>query len=161
MKRTIALLLLASFFLMPALAEDMGSPEPGTIWFSGSLDEEQYVLALHFEQNLYPENSLRAIKITFEPSGTVAAMIYDETCSPEEVASFLGGKAPLSLLKVSSFIRLDPRIYYYPQARHLAEDTAVRVEYLVAMDGEASPIGGPEVPFDDIAGKDLFVTPVN
>ena len=164
MAKRLVFMIFASLILIPSLAAEPGAPAPGKIWGSGHLDQEQYVLALHFEQDLYSGGTLKAIKITFEPSGTVAALIYDEACSAEEVDSFLDGKASLSFMKVMSFIRLDPRIYYYPQARHLAEDTAVRVEYLVsdnADDGDVSPVDGPEVLFNDIAGTDFFLTPAS
>ncbi len=111
--------------ISPIIAQESVSFDPGIFYFKRNLDEEQFTLFLHFEQKPDIKETIKAIKITFEPSGTVAALIYDETCSEEEVELFLDGKESLSLLKTTSFLRLDPIIFFYPQASYLANETKV------------------------------------
>ena len=148
MFRKALLTVFSLLFLATFMAQEKSVDEPGILWFQGALDKEQYVLWLHFEQNQFETKEIKAIKITFEPSETVAALIYNENSTDEEVQAFLEGKEALSLMKTDSFLILNPVIYYYPQAKYLADETAVKIEYYVADEnGEYIRINGGELPF--------------
>ncbi|MFB3852003.1 MAG: hypothetical protein ACE14Q_08810 [Acidobacteriota bacterium] len=149
MFKKILFVLFAFLFLSNFMAQEKSADEPGILWFQGALDKEQYILWLHFEQYLNNPKEIKAIKVTFEPSGTVAALIYDENTPDEEVQTLLEGKEALSLLKTDSFLTLNPVIYYYPKAKYLAEEKSVKIEYyLQDENGEYKFIDGGEFSFD-------------
>lgn len=149
MVKKLLLTVVFLFFILTFMAQEKSNDSPGIMLFQGTLDKEQYILSLHFEQNQVELKEIKAIKVTYEPSGTVAALIYSDDSTEEDIQFFLEGKEALSLLKTDSFLVLNPIIYYYPQAKYLAEEEAIKIEYYLAdEDGDYELVNGGEFYLD-------------
>ncbi len=111
--------------------------------------EGRYILTLHFEQNPETISSLKGIKVTLEPSGEVPFVIYAEDLKEENLKNFVGNIIPPAYMKTSSFLRLDP-IVYYSDIVSFTKNEKIVVEYLTENDGELKQTRGPTIKVSDI-----------
>lgn len=130
---------------------------PGAIHFKAKRNNDRYLLAFHLGP-VQENYKVKAIKVTFEPSGTVALAVFEEKCSEMERRDFLLGKTPLSTIESSEIGEIAPLISLdYPT--QIEKDNLIKIEYLIEKDGSNSTILAASSFFENSGEIDFSITP--
>jgi len=78
--------------------------------------------------------TIKAIKVTYEPSGTVALVVYDSDCPQSLRSDFNKDKSPLSVIE-TKITEIAPSVVV-PFPSQIEKDNLIKIEYLID-DGKA------------------------
>lgn len=163
MVKKVIFAILSSILFLAVMGQDVvsESTDAGLIMLKMDITKEgRYILTLHFEQNPATISSLKGIKVTLEPSGEVPFVIYAEDLKEEVLKTFVGNTVPPAYMKTSSFLRLDP-IVYYSDIVSFTKNEKIVVDYLMENDGELKQTPGPTIKVSDIAIPKHQLAPEN
>ncbi len=167
MKRAL-LIFIALFLLNPTFMAQsevrkaqVGLIQPAGVTLKAEKMDDRFIIALHFKKESSQPYSIKAVKVTFEPSGTIPLAVFCEKYSDKVKSVFVASKRPLSSIETSaiSMEELAPKISLdYPP--EIAEDNLIRIEYLVEKDGVLSAVPAAVMGVDNTSSIDFSVTPM-
>lgn len=103
--------------------------EPGQIVYHAQKNNSNYRIFLHALQPASDVFTIKAIKVTYEPSGTVVLMIFDTECPEVYKTNFKAGKSPLSVVE-TKISEIAPSVVI-PFPEQIEKDNLIKIEYLV------------------------------
>ncbi|MGB9693239.1 MAG: hypothetical protein ACPLYF_00180, partial [Fervidobacterium sp.] len=130
----------------------------GAVTFKTQRSGDRYLLALHFKVPVSEYYKVKAVKVTFEPSGTIPLVVYDEKCLESQKSLFLMGQKPLTTIESSEIEELAPVISIdYPSK--IEKDNHVKIEYLIEKEGITSTMLAAASSFDSVDEINFSVAP--
>lgn len=167
MKKAL-LVFVALFLLNPAFKAQSevqkgqaGLIEPAGVALKAEKIDDRFIISLHFKKEPTQPYLIKAVKVTFEPSGTIPLVVFCEKDADKVKSGFLASKKPLSSIETSaiSMEELSPQISLdYPP--EIGQDDLIRIEYLVEKDGVLSTVPAAVMGVDNTSSIDFSVTPM-
>jgi len=159
----IALFLLNSTFMAQSEVQkgQAGLIEPAGVTLKAEKIDDRFIISLHFKKEPTQPYLIKAVKVTFEPSGTIPLAVFCEKYADKVKSGFLASKRPLSSIETSaiSMEELAPQISLdYPT--EIGQDNLIRIEYLVEKDGVLSAVPAAVMGVDNSSSIDFAVTPM-
>lgn len=144
MKKMLFVIMVSCLFASVLMAQteiavgQMEKIEHGQVVFKAHKQDNRYFVFLQInvpaQKNSY---TVKAVKISFEPSGTIPLALYAENCTDNERTMFTIGQKVLSSIETPSFGDFSPYVSLdYPSS--IEKDTLVKIEYLIENDGIVS-----------------------
>lgn len=154
----ISLFLLSPTFMAQSQVDLI---EPAGVTLKAEKIDDRFIIALHFKKESSQPYLIKAVKVTFEPSGTIPLAVFCEKNSDKVKSVFLASRIPLSSVETSaiSMEELAPIISLdYPP--EIGEDNLIGIEYLVEKDGVLSAVPVAVMRVDNNLSIDFSVTPM-
>ncbi len=107
--------------------------EPGQLIYRAQENGTNYRISLHALQPSPALFTIKAIKVTYEPSGTIVLAVFDAGCTNAEKSAFTDKKTPLAIID-TTITEVAPSVVV-PFPDQIANDNLVKVEYLIESDG--------------------------
>ncbi|MCX7831100.1 MAG: hypothetical protein N2445_08625, partial [Acidobacteria bacterium] len=121
----VAIILLISYTLFGQTEKI----EPGQIVYQAQKQGSNYRISLHALKPSSNAFDVKAIKVSYEPSGTVVLMIFDPECSEETKSDFKEGKVPLSVVE-TDISEIAPSVVI-PFPNQIGKDNLIKIEYMI------------------------------
>jgi hypothetical protein len=152
----VSLALLLFCLSITAVIKNM---EPGEVRFKAAKNKDRYLVSLRFRQEEPRQFTIKAVKVTCEPSGTVLLALYSKDCPGSERTLFMADKLPLSLTEAPEIkVEMAPSVsIIYPAS--IKNDNLIKVEYLIERNGKVSIMLAAEKKVDNIESVNFSVLP--
>ncbi len=159
----ISLFLLTPTFMAQSEVRkgQVGLIQPAGVTLKAEKIDDRFIIALHFKKESSQPYAIKAVKVTFEPSGTIPLAVSCEKYADKVNSGFLAFKRPLSSIETSaiSMEELAPKISLdYPP--EIGQDNLIRIEYLVEKDGVLSIVTAAVMGVENTSSIDFAVTPL-